>query len=289
MQRLIASCLPLLALLTPLAVPGDAHAGVGACGDIHVEANAQCEVKGGVACELACQPLSVQAQCAADLSVSCNGECGLTADVDCSASCTADCMGSCELDPGEFDCKGECVLDCQGDCEGRCGSDSQGTECYASCEASCEGHCSGHCDAIAPTVDCAGKCEASCEGRCEAEVNAQCQIDCQASGFAECKVDVEGGCKAECDVEQGALFCDGQYVDHGGHLAECVDSLRVALGIEVEGYAESECHAGGCSAEAGGSISCAVDPSDSARGRNAALLAALGVMTFGVAARRRRR
>ncbi|MFO0633870.1 MAG: MYXO-CTERM sorting domain-containing protein [Nannocystaceae bacterium] len=289
MQRIIGSILPALALFAPLAWSGAAQAGIGACGDIHVEAEAQCQVEGGIECEAHCTPVAVQAQCAAELQVDCDGMCDLTANVDCNTECTASCMGSCEVDPGQFDCRGECVADCRGGCEGRCGASDSGSECFASCEANCEGHCSAQCDIIAPSADCSGKCEASCSGRCEAEANLDCQIDCQAQGYAGCKVDLEGGCKANCDVEQGALFCDGQWVDHGGNLDECVDSLRAVLDITVEGYAEGECHAGGCSGSAGGSISCAVDPQQSDYGRTAALLGAFGVIAVGFAARRRRR
>ncbi len=288
MQRILLSFLPALALFAPLTWSGQAQAGLGACGDIHVEANAQCEVKGGIECQAECTPVAFEAECAADLTVNCGGTCNIAADVGCTADCSAECMGSCEVNPGEFDCRGECSADCSANCEGSCNADSSGSECIASCEATCEGSCSANCDVIAPTADCSGKCEASCSGQCEAEVNIDCQVECQADGYAGCKADFEGGCKAECDVEQGALFCDGQYVDHGNNLEECVGALRALLDIEVSGYAEAECSGNECSAAAGGSLSCSVDESESDYGRTGALMGAFGLMLAGFVSRRRR-
>jgi hypothetical protein len=287
MIRTLTSLLPLVALLAPLVVPDVAQAGIGACGDIHVEAEAQCEVKGGIECEAQCEPIAFEAQCAANLQVQCEGECNVGADVQCAGSCQADCEGQCEVNPAEFDCRGECVGSCEGDCMGRCAADESGSECVASCQANCEGHCSGQCDVTPASADCSGKCEASCEGRCEADVNADCQVDCQAEGYIDCKAELQGGCKIDCDAEQGALFCDGQWVDHGGNLGECVDSLRAVLNIEVEGYAEGSCDGNSCEGTAGGSISCAVEPSGDC-GRSGALMGAFGLMVVGFAARRRR-
>lgn len=286
MNRTLLSLVPVAALFAPFAWSSDAHAGIGACGNIHVEAEAECEVKAGVECEAECEPIAFEAQCAANLQVDCNGQCGLTADVECTGSCQGDCMAQCDnITAPEFDCRGECVGSCEGDCMGRCGSNDSGSECFASCQANCEGHCSAQCDVTPATADCTGKCEASCEGRCEADVNAQCQIDCQASGYVDCKADLEGGCKIDCNSQQGGLFCDGQWVDHGGNLQECVDALKALIDAEV--HYSSECHPGGCSAEASGSISCAVDPS-SDYGRTGALMFAFGLMAVGFIARRHR-
>jgi len=108
-------------------------------------------------------------------------------------------------------------------------------------------------------AQCEAQCEASCEGSCEAQANIDCQVDCQAGGYVDCKADLQGGCEAQCERPEGALFCDGQYVDHGNNLEECVAALKAQLDVEVEGYAEGSCMPGSCAGEAGGSISCAVD------------------------------
>src|SRR5262245_34615575 len=75
--------------------PAPAHAGIEACGDIFVEAEAECElVPPGAECEVHCTPISVEAACAARLEAECSGECSAEASVDCTASC----QGSCEAD-----------------------------------------------------------------------------------------------------------------------------------------------------------------------------------------------
>ncbi len=285
MNRMISSLLPVAAFAVPLAHAATAHAGIAACGDIHVEAEAQCEVKAGIECEAECTPVSFQAQCAAELTANCDGQCVAEASVECQGSCNADCVAQCEAQPAMFECEGSCFADCSGSCDASCATAQNSAECHASCEGTCDAECNARCEGTPPSATCEGKCEASCEGSCTGEAKLECQIDCQASGFAQCEADLQGGCEVECDTEQGALFCDGQYVDHGGNLRECVDALKAMLNITVEGYAEGECSNGQCHGEAGGSISCAVDPE---HGRHA-WIGALGlVIVLGVAGRRRR-
>jgi MYXO-CTERM domain-containing protein len=126
-----------------------------------------------------------------------------------------------------------------------------------------------------------------CQGSCEAEANLTCQIDCQASGYVDCKASLQGGCEASCETEEGALFCDGQYVDHGGNLADCVNALKELFNIEVSGYAEGSCSGGSCMGEAGGALSCSssVHPFD---GRGPLALGFLvGLAMLGSGRRRR--
>jgi hypothetical protein len=105
----------------------------------------------------------------------------------------------------------------------------------------------------------------------------------------DCKASLQGGCEGQCDVD-GALFCDGNYVDHGGNLQGCIDALKAALNIEVSGYANANCEGGTCEAEAGVNCSaCAVAPGWSSPIDERAL-AALGLgLGLAMAARRRRR
>ena len=51
------------------------------------------------------------------------------------------------------------------------------------------------------------------------------------------RLDIKGGCEADCKTEEGALFCDSQYVDHGDNLNECINALEAVLTTDVEGYA----------------------------------------------------
>jgi len=105
-----------LVALSPVLASNNAFAGIDACGNIDVSAQANCElvVEGG--CEARCTPVSVQAACSAELYVECNGQCNASASVQCSASCEADCSAKCTVDPGSF----ECSAACEGRCDGRC-------------------------------------------------------------------------------------------------------------------------------------------------------------------------
>lgn len=258
------------------------------CGNIHVEASAECTViPPSAQCETMCTPVTVRAACAAELTAECEGQCQLEASVECTGSCVADCRSECEIDPGQFDCRAACVADCGGSCEGKCEAGEAGAHCRASCEGSCSASCDAQCNIELPEVDCEGRCEASCQGSCEAEANADCQIDCQADFYADCEVRVQGGCETACETMEGALFCDGQYVDHGDNFAECKAALEAALDIEVETYAEGEsmCANGECTAEGEAGVKCSALP------YQAGSLGAFGAMSLVgfVFVRRRRR
>jgi uncharacterized protein (TIGR03382 family) len=101
---------------------------------------------------------------------------------------------------------------------------------------------------------------------------------CQSSGYASCKSMLKGGCEAECDSPEGAIFCDGNYVDHGGNAQECIDAIRAAVNITVDtsarGSYNAECSGGTCMAEAEGeaSASCST-PKSAPSGGGAGLLA----------------
>jgi hypothetical protein len=110
-------------------------------------------------------------------------------------------------------------------------------------------------------------------------------VDCQSRGYLQCRTRVEGGCEVACTEPDGALFCDGQYVDHGGNLQECIDALRAAYDIEVtaSGSATSDCADNRCegSAEGSASASCSLDGAPGA-GRDGT--SASGVATLRAAA-----
>jgi hypothetical protein len=102
------------------------------------------------------------------------------------------------------------------------------------------------------------------------------------------------GCTADCGDPSGALFCDGNYVDHGGNLQSCIDAIKAALpsvtvDISATSSGDSSCSGSSCQAsgQAEASASCAFTPS---RPRNSvtygafALVAALGAVCI----RRRR-
>lgn len=282
MRLLVTSFVPLMAALAlPLLAPAQAHAGIDACGNLHVEADAQCELV-AEGCDVECTPLAVEASCAAGLQVECAGGCDLDADIECTASCQADCEAYCRVDPGSFDCAASCRGDCSASCEARCATGD--SECFASCEANCSAECDASCELVAPEADCVAQCEMCCGGSCRAEVNLDCQLDCQADAFAECSLDAQGGCEADCSDAGGALICDGNYVDHGGRLEECIDALTGILDGEIEGSAELSCQGGECRFDSQGSLSCSV-----AEGSEAPMGLAFGTFVLLALYGRRRR
>lgn len=266
------------------ATPGEAHAGIAACGNIDVRANASCKLETSGGCTAQCTPVRFEASCSAKLEASCRGKCNASATAECQADCKGSCSGSCEANPGSLDCSANCKGSCEADCSGKCSSSGNKSECEASCKATCSGSCDAQCSGTPPSASCDAKCEASCKGSCQAEVNVDCQVDCQAEGYASCKADLEGGCKARCSAPEGALFCDGQYVDVGNNLQNCIDSLRALFNIEVEGSAE--CNGNTCSAEGSASASCDAAPAGTSNTTPIWLLSALGAVGL-VAARRR--
>lgn len=248
------------------------------CGDINVEASATCELELTGGCEVACEPLNFTAECFVD----CEGECSASLSVECTGSCEASCQGECEVDPGSLDCQGSCEVDCNAGCSGQCSASNNQAECEGQCEASCEGECGISCEGTPPSASCEAKCSASCEGSCTAEANMDCHIDCQGG----CSAELQGGCTAQCESPDGALFCDGQYVDHNGNLESCIAALNAYLSVDVETSGSAACDGSSCTAEGSCSAS-SIGPKPSSQSLPwfAAGLAALGI----AAARRRRR
>lgn len=265
-----------------------AQASLEDCGNIYVEAEATCEVTApSVSCDVQCEPIHLQAACAGEAYVDCRGGCDVEVDVQVVASCEAQCDIDCKADPGEFNCQAYCQGSCSGDCSASCASSGDKTRCEASCRATCTGDCDAECKIRPPTVDCSGNCKAACTGSAHARASVDCQVDCQSEFYLECEADLSGGCKADCMSEQGALFCDGNYVDTGNNLEMCIDALKSRLDVQVEGYADGECVGNTCTGEVGGSGSCSALPGGaprSAGGLGLSLLAGLGL----VFARRRR-
>lgn len=254
-------------------VQGDAAA----CGNIDVSAEASCTVEVSGGCEVNCTPVKFEAACYAE----CEGGCDVNIDVGCTGECYAGCEGECDINPGSFDCQGECYASCTGGCSGRCSAAANSAECHAACEGTCEGDCNISCEATPPSATCQGKCEAKCEGECHADASMDCQVDCQGG----CYADLQGGCEAQCQSPDGALFCDGQYVDTGDNLAKCIAYLDGVLSVDVETAGSAVCTGNSCTAE--GSVSCAsVAPRPVSDGLS---WLAAGLGALGLAALRRRR
>jgi hypothetical protein len=85
-----------------------------------------------------------------------------------------------------------------------------------------------------------------------------CQATCQAKGTVTCEDKLTGGCETQCTQPEGAVFCDGQYVDNGGHAQQCIDALNAWLKSHVDvsatGSASSGCDGSVCGAQAQGEV-----------------------------------
>jgi hypothetical protein len=253
------------ALAIPL-LPATARADLSACGNIHVEARAECDVVArGPSCDVECSELSYEASCHAEGYIGCEGKCSGSVEASCRAECDIGaCEASCEVDPGEFDCQADCSLncsaDCSGECDAECGTNSEcKASCKGSCEATCDGDCKGKCEATPPTATCKARCEASCEGECTAKSNLSCQVDCQNTLQVECEQELKGGCVAQCERGEVSVKCDDQYVDHGGNAEACLDAIaewKEKLNFSATGSAS--CNGGSCKAEGEASASCAL-------------------------------
>lgn len=257
------------------------------CNNIYVEAGAECMViPPSASCDAVCTPINVEAACAAELQVQCDASCNAELDVGCTVDCSAGCTAECLVDPGEFDCQAYCQADCSGACEAECAAGAEGGECRAACRATCSADCNADCKITPPTATCEARCEASCKGSCHAKANIDCQADCQADGFVDCKARVTGGCEVDCMSQEGALFCDGYYVDTKDQLEMCVAALEAALDIEYMASAEGECVGNTCTATAEASAGCSALPG-AAGGASSFGLIFAGMAAY--AARRRRR
>lgn len=255
----------------------DAKAGaLDACGDIFVDAGANCEVLAEGGCVVQCEGDSLTSVCAAEGALSCAGECNVEADVGCTGSCQGSCEAECEVDPGSFDCRGTCDASCSADCSAQCNGSANRAECEGSCKSTCAAECDASCTLEPGEADCAAQCQGSCEGQCRADVNMDCQIGCQGSLYVQCKSDFQATCEAQCEAPSGAIFCEGQFIETS-NVDDCVEALRNLLNASVEFHAE---------ASGSASFSCAV-VDEPARG-GVALLGFGLLCLAGIAGRRRR-
>jgi MYXO-CTERM domain-containing protein len=290
MRHLIGASLIAAAVAVPMLVTCPANASLEACGNIHVEANAQCEAQVSGGCEANCTPIHFEAACAAEGYVSCKGKCTLPS-VQCNASCEANCEGECGANP-EFDCGVHCQGECDANCSGRCSAAGNKAECQAQCKATCKGECDASCKGS--PVTCEGQCKGSCQGQCKVDTNFECQADCQSKLSASCYAEMEGGCKVACKKPEGALYCNGQYVDHGGNAQACLDAIA-AWAARVDAYAEGSasfnCSGGQCTADAEGEAGCSMSVANATTDGSApyalGLLGALGALVFSRVRRRK--
>jgi hypothetical protein len=249
----------------PLLTVTPAHAGISACGNIDVDAQASCTAEVSDTCTVDCSSLNVDVACSAQLEASCEGSCPKVPEVSCTGDCEGSCEASCTVKPADFDCEADCKGNASASCDSQCSADANKTQCTASCQATFAAKCHASCTGTPASADCKAKCQGSCQGSCTAQTNLQCQVMCQSSGYAKCEANLEGGCKADCQKPEGALFCDGQYIDHNGTVQQCIDAIKAALPsvtIDVSAQSSGSCDSttSTCMGQASASASCAFSP-----------------------------
>jgi hypothetical protein len=226
------------------------------CGWLVAGGDLQCKlVVSG--CSVECTPVSFTAQCGA----TCEGNCNVTVDASCEGSCESSCMGHCT--PGHIDCEGDCETSCGTECTTYCNAHPTETACVTDCHSNCATSCQSHC-AITP-ASCEESCQASCQGSCNAHVDASCQARCQGG----CTSMLTGGCEDDCDGLNGALFCNGQYVELGD-FTSCVAEFAPSLALDLT------CNGAGC--QGVGSATCSTTQASD----EPVSFAAIGALAFGV-------
>ena len=269
-----------------------AHAGIESCGNIDVKASATCKAEVGTTCKASCTPIQFHAACTAQVDGTCSTKCSKPPEVSCQGTCEGDCNTECTTTGATFACEGSCTTSCEGTCAGKCsttgdagaGDAGHGDQasCEASCKATCGTECQGSCTGTAPSADCTTKCKASCQGSCTADVNMACQTDCRGTAYTSCESDFQGQCEIECDDPDGALFCDGEYVDKGGNGQKCIDALNAYLKSHVQASASGSCTGNVCQGQAKANCHCstpAMGRGSSGEGLFVGALAALAALS----------
>ena len=176
--------------------------------NIAVEAQAQCEVKGG--CEVMVDP--------GEVSVECEGT--------CEGSCDATCTGGfrCDLSAGGT---------CEGSCSGIMRND-RGGDVQRQLPGRLHRQLPG---ATMPTVLAPASARARVEGTCELAAEAACSGTCTGS----CKVEAEAECTGSEPKCAGSCSgkCEGK-LQGLGDAAERVGRLRRVRGLQGAGFGSGE-------------------------------------------------
>lgn len=244
----------------------------GPCGNFDFTTNFDCAIKVEGSCTADCSSLKFE--------VGCTGVCTEVAAPPCVDSCGTACLAEC--DPALLDCFVGCHDECDQPTIDIClAENNPDDDCVEIATAACDIHCKDSC--AVPPSDCLDHCETCCTGGCATQANYSCNYDC----FAE----LSGSCEAHCNAD-GAIFCNGQFVN-ASDIEACITYL-LEQGIEVDVSARGSvsCDGSGCDAESVvDGVGCSASP-----GLNAAPGAGWGVLglcamglVIGVANERRRR
>lgn len=263
--------------LVPFAVafsPNEARAadgGVtdnGPCGNFDFSAGLSCKVEVSGGCTAQCTPFKFE--------VACTGKCNATADTKCTNDCGTQCVAQC--DPKLLDCYAGCHTECDQPTTDQCTQKHPNEDCVTMAKAQCDTRCKEACKV--PSNNCEEHCNRCCTGACTTQVNFDCDFSCRA--------ELKGSCQAHCDKPEGAIFCNGQYVN-ASDVKSCLSYLATkGIKVDVSATASGSCSGDSCNGQASVKASgCAAAP-----GSNDGVAGALGVIGVALAAglvRRRRR
>jgi hypothetical protein len=228
-------------------------------------------------CQYVVDPGGCEAQCTPGSFVAeCDGTCSASASVSCTGGCVTDCTEKCTQNPTTFTCTDDCESTCNLGCSGSCNAND--TSCTVDCQADCSNRCQVQCEPNPPTATCDVQCQASCNASCQVQANIMCHVNCTSS------VELPS-CQADCQAPQGALFCDGQYVDIASASKACIAYLQ-SQGVSVSETCSSDSSGSNCSA----TIGCSAAPTLGTGQDRWGMLGITGlVMGLGLAVSRRRR
>jgi hypothetical protein len=286
------SWIPTLALGAALGLgllsSGTAQAGLDACGNFYVAADATCEwLPEDESCGTWCEPVSVEASCAAQLYLECEGQCTASAEVTCVETCEPSCVTNCDASEEPPNCMGLCMSDCQMDCTAACAEASDPGACRSSCAHTCSEGCQAECK---DGDSCETVCTDACTGSCIGRANIDCQVSCQGEFFADCQTEVVEECRTVCEQDGGALFCNGSYVSNVS-IDDCVAAIESAFDIEVHGWIEGKCEnpegATDVLCDIKGALTCSVVDESTSSMRATLAFMVLGLFAFSGLRRRR--
>lgn len=272
-SRLLAAAIAVM----PLSLAAQNALAAEPCGNFSLDyiskngISCKIEVEGG--CTAKCTPLSFEAGC--------TGQCTATpTTTDCTASCGTQCVAQC--DPAKLDCFVGCHDECDQPVIDKCTATHPNDDCVNQARAQCDMHCNAQCE-VATDTNCQEHCTTCCSGSCNTQVNYDCDYNCFA--------DLKGGCDVQCQDPDGAIFCNGQYVD-AADLDACITYLsQQGITVDVSARGTVTCDVTGCAGEGSAAAGiCSVsspglDRTGAAAG--GASLALLGAV-LGLAGRRRK-
>jgi hypothetical protein len=272
-HRFAAVSLCLAVSLATLAAPSSAFAADpadnGPCGNFDFSAGLSCKVEVSGGCTAGCTPFKFE--------VACGGKCTATATQQCTGSCGAQCIAQC--DPKYMDCFAGCHTECDEPTTKQCQAKHPNEDCVTQARAQCDTRCKESCKV--PTNSCQEHCNACCTGSCTTQVNFDCDFACRA--------ELRGSCRVQCQKPDGAIFCNGQYVN-ASDVKACLAYLATrGINVDASAAGSGSCGPDGCVGTGSAKVSgCAFAPAeaDAAVGSLAAICLALAARL--ARARRRR-